>query len=190
MLDALVDHSLLVYIILIVVCSALLFAWRRNRKFGYLLATGIGLIVVVGFAILTQVVHTDQRKIIDVIKVCAKSVELRDLKTIDSNLAATFHLGRENKSGFMKWGSDAIRAGNAQDITVWDFTVDSMDKQKGTAQVTFMAKPHGNWSQGVHFRVEADMVREGDGKWRLQTFRVFKPFSDGRTPQDIPGIGT
>jgi hypothetical protein len=187
MLDALVDHSTFVYILLIILCSGLLFAWRRTRKSSLLIATGIGLLLVVGYAILTQIVVTDRQKIEDAIRSAALAVEKKDVTTIDKNLARDFRYRGITKAKFIELASNAIKNGDAKDIQVWDFTLDSIDKVKGTAHLTFMAKPHGNFSEAAHFRVEADLAREADGKWRLVTFEIFKPFSDARTPVAIPG---
>ena len=62
MLSALVDESTVVYIALILLCSGLLFAWRRTRKWQYLAATGFGFVLVLAFAILTQLLVTDRQK--------------------------------------------------------------------------------------------------------------------------------
>ncbi|CAN5211272.1 hypothetical protein BH10PLA2_BH10PLA2_33700 [soil metagenome] len=170
MLDALVDHSILVYVLLIVLCSGLLFAWRRTRKWGLLVATVVGLLLVVGYAILTHVVVTDRQKIEDTIRSAALAVEKKDVTTIDRNLARDFRYRSTTRAKFIELAANAIKNGDAKDILVWDFTLDSSDKVKGTAHLTFMAKPHGNFSEGVHFRVEANLAREADGKWRLVTF--------------------
>ena len=187
MLDALIDNSTFVYVIFILVCSILLFAWRRTRKLAYLLATVAGLLLVVGYAILTHVVITDHQKIIDVVTSSAQAVEKKDMATIERNLASDFRFFSKNKKTGAEWAANAIRDGNVKDVKVWDVTVDSLDKAKGTAHVTCMAKPHGNWSDAAHFRVEAVLVREADGKWKVQTFSVFNPFVDAKTPVQPPG---
>lgn len=188
MLDALIDNSTIVYVLFIIVCSGLLFAWRRTRRRSYLIGTAVGLLLVVGYAVLTHVVITDRQKIIDTINASAKAVEKKDLPTIERGLASDFHLGQENRKTFMVWAANGIRDRNVKDIVVWNFTFDSLDKVKGTAQISFFAKPHGNWSDGYYFRVEGNLVREADGKWKLQTFRVFQPYSDSKSPLPIPDI--
>jgi ketosteroid isomerase-like protein len=187
MLDALVDNSTFVYVALIIVCSILLFAWRRTRKLSYLLATVVGLLLVVGYAILTHVVVTDHQKIIDVVNSSALAVEKKDLATIERNMASDFRWFSKNKKTGVEWAAERIRNGDVTDVKVWDVTVDSLDKVKGTAHVSCMAKPHGRLSEAAHFRIEAVIVRESDGKWKVQTFSVFNPFVDATKPIQPPG---
>ncbi len=187
MLEALIDNSTIVYVLFIIVCSGLLFAWRRTRKFAYLLATVVGLLLVVGYAVLTHVVVTEQKKIIDVVNDCAQAVEKKDAATIERNMAGDFQWFSKNKKTGAEWAADKMRNGDITDVKVWDVTVDSLDKAKGTAHVTCMAKPHGRMSEAAHFRIEAVFVRESDGKWKVQTFSIFNPFVEAHTPIQPPG---
>lgn len=188
MLSTLVDESTFIYIALILLCSGLLFAWRRTRKWWYLAATGLGFVLVVGFAILTHLVVTDRQKIEATIRTSAAAVERRDVEAIRRGLANDFRFHGADRKTFIEKGRDILQHGDVRELAVWDMGFMTLDKRNGTARVTFMAKPRGNWSEGVHYRVEADLVRESDGQWRVRTFEVFKPFVDAREPQPIPGF--
>jgi hypothetical protein len=188
MLSTLVDHSFIIYVVLILLCSGLLFAWRRTRKLWYLAATGFGFVLVLVFAILTNVVVTDRQKIETTIRNSAAAVEHRDVETIRRGLAKDFQFHSADSKTFIEKGREILERGDVKELAVWDLAIDSLDKSNGTARVSFMAKPRGNWSQGVHYRVEAELVRESDGQWRVRTFEVFKPFVDAREPQQIPGF--
>lgn len=186
MLDAIVDHSTIVYILLIVICSGLLFTWRRTRKWGYLAGTAVGLLLVVGMAVLAQVVETDQKKIETAIQSAATAVEKRDTATIERNLARDFRFQSADKKAFLEKGEALIRSGEAAKVEVWDMRLDSIDKKNGTARISFMSKPRGrNIPDASHFRVEAELVRESDGQWRLRTFQIFHPFIDTSQPIQI-----
>jgi hypothetical protein len=187
MLDPLIDESTIVYIVLILVCAGLLFAWRRTRKWGFLAGTGVGFILVIVFAILTQLIATDRQKIEKTIRASALAVEKKDIAAIDHNLASDFHYRSWSRKVALEKFNEAMQNGNAKDVQVWDVAVDSLDKEKGTAHIIFMAKPHGNWSDAAHFRVEASLVREKDGQWRLVTFDIFEPFVNSKQPYPIPG---
>jgi hypothetical protein len=188
MLSTVLDESTIVYIALILVCAGLLFAWRRTRKWRFLAGTGAGFILVLAFAILTHLVVTDRQKIERAIKASALAVEQKDLTTIDRTLAHDFHYYSTGRKEFLENVQKAMQNGNAKDVQVWDIAVDALDKEKGTAHITFMAKPHGNWSEATHFRVEGNLVREQDGEWRLLTFEIFEPFVNSRQPYHIPGM--
>ena len=183
MLDAIVDQSTFVYILLIIICSGLLFAWRRTRKWGYLAGTAVGLLLVVGMAVLAQVVVTDQKKIETAIQSAAAAVEKHDMATIERNLARDFQFLSTDKKAFLEKGDALIRSGEAAKVEVWDMHLDSIDKKNGTARISFMSKPKGRRvPDATHFRVEAELVRESDGQWRLRTFQLFKPFVQTSEP--------
>ncbi len=187
MLDAIVDQSTFVYIGLIIVCSGLLFAWRRTRKWGYLAGTALGLLLVVGMAVLAQVVVTDQKKIETAIQSAATAVEKRDMATIERNLARDFHFQSADKKAFLEKGEALIRSGEAAKVEVWDMRLDSIDKKNGTARISFLSKPKGRTiPDAAYFRVEAELVRESDGQWRLRTFQVFDPFVGTNQPRQVP----
>jgi hypothetical protein len=188
MLSTLVDESTIVYIALILLCSGLLFAWRRTRKRWYLVGTGLGFILVIGFAILTHLVVTDRQKIENTIRHAAAAVERRDVEGIRRALANDFRFHSADRRKFIETGREILQHRNVRELAVWDIGFDSFDKRNGTARISFMAKPRGNWSEGIHYRVEADLVRESDGQWRVRTFEVFKPFVDAKEPQPIPGF--
>ena len=188
MLDTVIDNSTIVYVVLILICAGLLFAWRRTRKFGFLAGTGFCFVLVIAFAILTQLIVTDRQKIEKTIRASALAVEKKDIATIDHNLASDFHYRSVSRKIFLEKANEAMQNGNAKDVQVWDVVVDSLDKQKGTARIILMIKPHGNWSDAAHFRVEGSLVREKDGEWRLLTFDIFEPFVNSRQPYVIPGM--
>jgi hypothetical protein len=188
MLSALVDNATFVYVLLIIVCAGLLFAWRRKRRWGYLAGTAVGFILVIAFATLTQLYVTDLKKMESMIRATAAAIEHKDVDTIQHNLARDFRYHSADRKTFIEKTQGAIQRGDATKVDVWDFNLESMDKEKGMAILSFLAKPHGNWSEGVHYRVVGNLVREGDGQWRFQSFAIFKPFVDTKDEQIIPGF--
>lgn len=188
MLSTLVDESTIVYIALILLCSGLLFGWRRTRKWWLLVGAALGFVLVALFAILTHIVVTDRQKIETVIRNSAAAVKPRDLETIRRSLASDFRFHSTDRKQFIEKGREIVQSGNVEELAVWGIEFESLDKHKGTARISFMAKPRGKWSEAVHYRVEADLVRETDGQWRIRSFEVFKPLVDAKEPQPIPGF--
>ncbi len=133
MLSTLVDNATLVYVLLIIICAGLLFAWRRTRKWGYLAGTAAGFVLVDCLRDPDAALYYRLEKDGDMIRATADAVEHRDVDTIQRNLARDFRYHSADRKVFIEKTRDAIQRGDATKVDVWDFNLESMDKEKGVA---------------------------------------------------------
>lgn len=187
MLNALVDESTLVYIVLFLATAGLGLMWRQTRRKPFLIGACAAAFLAAALFAVTFLVTTDSQKIERTLRSVAASVQARNTANIYDHLARDFRYRSTDRDSFRRKTEDAIRAHNVESVIVWDFSIQDLDSKAGTGRISFMAKPTGNWSRAAHYRIVADLVREQDGEWRLKGFTIFEPFVNSRQEVPIPG---
>jgi ketosteroid isomerase-like protein len=189
MFEALVEEATPLAIVLVLVSLGLVLAWRQTRRRAFLAGVGVGVALLVVLLLLVLFVTTDNQRIEKVIRDMADAVHARDVRRIYSHLAPNFSYRRTDRDTFRDKTAEAIQQQNAESVEVWAFDHAPRESGQKTARVTFTARPRGHWAPDearAVFRVQADMVLEADGEWRLQTFEVFRPLT--KEPIGIPGF--
>jgi ketosteroid isomerase-like protein len=146
--------------------------------------TLIGLLVV---AILSLhfFVPTDQKRIERAIREMSAAVGQRNVDRIFAHVSDQFSLAGKSKSAYRPEVENYIRHGNITEVPAWGFEQARFSENKREAVIEFMIKPKGSMTEGVGYRCLATFVKEPDGEWRLQTFRVFQPEHDPATAHPI-----
>jgi ketosteroid isomerase-like protein len=188
MLSTLVDEATIVYVVLILATAGCVLAWRNTRRKSLLAGAGVGILLLVAFAIVCHFLVTDQRKIELALQDAAAAVKANDIPRIAGHLARDFHFRSQDRAAFLEKAKQDVGSHRVEEVVVWDFKFENVDSAKGTAHISFRAKLHGGGvPEGAFYRVTAELVREADGQWKLRTFDIFNPAVDTNSPISIPG---
>jgi hypothetical protein len=181
-----------VYLILGVATAVLLALWWRDRKRHWLAGVLGVLFLAGGYYLLSRVVQTPRKEVQRAVEEMAAAVKARDVDRIMSHVSEQFRHGGLDKPAFRQKVESALAQGVVGEVQVWDFKFpqEQPGGEGGPLRVVFEAKPFGGRASGSEFfRVEADFVRDPDGRWRMKTFQVFHPFINTKQPLDVPQLG-
>jgi hypothetical protein len=188
MLDFLVEESGLLYAVLFLIAAISCFLYWNRRQARYVWVGAVCIVLVAGLWFLSSRYESDGQQVTRKIDEMGKGVEARDLDRIFANISNSFRFENLDKKGFRKGAEDIIHRRDVTQVLVWEFAVDSLSREKREANVTFRAKPKGNFAGENYYLVRAHFVLDPDDQWRMQTFQVFNPFVDTKTPLQIPGL--
>jgi hypothetical protein len=187
--DWLIEGDLTLLILVGLTAGLCTFVWTKTGKRLWLgLATAaaafLGLLVL-----LDHFFESDREQMTSSIKKMAAAVPGHDFNTIFSHFAADFHYATLDKAGFRRHCETIGKSRNVRDMVVWSIRVPTLDKSTGQAEVTFQFKIKADaLTEESFFLCKSKWVREGDGRWRLQSFIVY-PLSAADQPLVIPGVG-
>jgi hypothetical protein len=188
-MDWLIDNPSPVYLILTAVALALLVTLWVSRKRAFAVALGIVALLALLFAVLTLVLDTDQKRIRRALDDMEAGVQARDVDRIFKHVTRDFMLQGTSREAFRALATRVLKTGEVEDVRIWDLEDWNVNRPesaaRGTARVSFKAKPKGVWDNGLYYLVKAVFVLE-DGEWRLQSFEVFDPIADSNTPLPMP----
>jgi hypothetical protein len=183
MISWLVDHTTLVYVLLIGAGLGFLAAWwmTRRRQHVVVLAAlaGAGGLVF----LLSILVDTDRKKIWRALQEMAIGVQQRDLKRsfaqVAENCKTEFYqkgaLAILTKKDLHELASEANKRGGVKEILLWDPEFEEVEPPH--ASLYFKAKPFGRWTVGAEFCVcRAEFHLETDGQWRMTSLKLYHPF--------------
>ncbi len=190
----LLDNLALITILLSIVTLAFVFVWWRTRRRPYALGavtavTLLGLVWLLLYALPLLFGETDSQQIERKIRAMAAAVKTRDLDRIFSHISESFHFGSHDKASFRRRSEEVIRAGEVEEVIVWDFQRGDIARDKRTGKVSFMVKARASWrGSEAGYRCDADFVLDPDGQWRMHGFQLFNPFRESKEPLQIPGF--
>jgi len=184
-----------VRLLLIVAVIVLAVIWYRGRDRRVLAALGGvagALILLFLISGLVRLVggKTDQELIVEAIEDMAAGVRAQDLDRIFAHVSDTFDLdSTTTKPMLREFARRKFDNGDVTDILVWDFghavVIPARDGAPATATIHFKVKPKAEGIEG-YWECDAVFVKEPDGQWRLQSFKVFLP--QHKDPMPIPGL--
>jgi ketosteroid isomerase-like protein len=151
-----------------------------------LCAMGLTLIGFLAAAILLLYffVDTPNKRIDRAIREMAKGVREQNVDKVFAHISDRFTLMGQGKESYRPVVERHIRNGDVTDISVWGFEEAKVSQDRKEARIEFMFRPKGTMTQ-AWYRCLATFVRDSDGQWRLQTFRVFEPQIDPATGQPV-----
>jgi hypothetical protein len=183
--DWLFEGRIEVYCLLGVVAVILLLVWWRSRKPAFLLAAAAVAALAGAYFILDRLVETPREQIVRKLQEMADAVKARDADAIFKHIAKDFNFRGQNRDAFHGAVESVLNRGLIGELVIYD--PDWRDPgDENVRPVRFMAKPKGGavGDQPAYF-VRAKFVREADGQWRMQSFRVYNPVA-GEQEMDIP----
>jgi len=179
------------FLLLVVAAVVLFVIWRRTEDNRYLYGlAGVGVLVLLYFGYERVRKKTPAELMQAKIEAMAKAVETKDIDGIFEHFSEDFRFGAGlTKASMRKFAETFIGRGDLTGIKVWNFEPGAVrwpsGQDKGKGVIQFLAKPRGEQAPGErYFRCEAEFVLDGDGEWRLSTFKLFDPI--GNRPIDIP----
>ena len=188
--DWLAEGDLTVYFLL--ACSAVLFGvlWWRTRKRAFAAAAAASALAIVGVYLIDRAVESDREQLQRKVQVIADGVRARDFGRVFGQVSDSFNRRGLDKGGFRRFAEQTAQARNVTDFTAWNFALLSASREQRRAELEFNFKIQGNWSAGTEFFLaHTTWALDPDGEWRIQHFDVFNPYSDVRTPIEIPHWG-
>ena len=182
------DNYALFCIFFAFVLIILVAIWWRNRK-GLFLLAWLVVLVLLGLTFFAEYfIVSDREQITANLKEMALAVEQNQPQTISNHLAESFEFQSRgvvvNKANAVTMIESAVKLNRLQSVFLWNINVEKLDAERGTAHVDYMARPTVDGNRPM-FRCESDFVREEDGKWRMQSFKLFKILGDKDTPYDF-----
>jgi hypothetical protein len=190
--DWLFDNRWIIGVLLCVALAALGTAWWRTRKKQYAIGAGLVLLLLAVYVVLAFFIETSSQQMERRVRDMAASVERKDIRaTLEKHLADGFHFGQYDKKGFIDKAQQLRDGFGVDKVTVWNFTLVEIDRDKGTAKFHFNAKPITS-QETPFYLVKAVFVMKPKEKWsdreewRMQSFEFFNPVADSNSPLPIP----
>ncbi len=180
----LVDDPSVLYLLFAVAALGLAAGWwsRRDRRF----LIGLGVVAVLFLLVLlvSSLVDTDSKRIRRALSAMADGVNARNADQIFAHISDRFRVGSQEKPGFRPIVERYLKSGAVTRMTYWDF--DPREITRDTATVFFKVKGEGSADFGYEFfNCRAVFVRDPDGQWRLQTFRLYAPQTDPASDESL-----
>jgi hypothetical protein len=190
--DWLFDNRLIIGVLLCAVLAAFGVAWWRTRKKRYAISVGVVLLLLAVYGLLAWLlIETSSQQMERRVSDMAESVQRKDIRaTLEKHLADDFHFGQYDKKGFIDKAQQLRDGFGVDKVTVWNFTLVEIDRDKGTAKFHFNAKPITS-QETPFYLVKAVFVMKPKEKWsdkeewRMQSFEYFNPLVDANSPLPI-----
>lgn len=172
----LADDPTLVYLILATLALGLGAAFWRTRKQKLLLAAG-GAVALLGIvALIDALIDTPREKVERSFSRMTASAKRADIPGVFQGMSPSFRFGNMNKDAFQKSCTDAAKHWQVTEVVLWEADIRDIKESAGTAEVEFRAKARGSFGGGYdYYFVRSVWVRDADGEWRMQSFRLFNP---------------
>jgi hypothetical protein len=189
--DWLLDDFWVIVFLLCVGFAAFAAAWWRTRRKYYAIGAAVFLLLLAIYLLLPRFIETSSKQMERRVNDMAASVARKDISaTLEKHLTDDFHAGSRDKRGFIELAEQLARAHGVDKVTVWDFNLVEIDREKGTARFHFMAKPICADRETPWYLIKAQFVRTSKGNWsedwKMKSFEYFNPVADSNSPLPIP----
>jgi hypothetical protein len=191
----LIDDPTLVYLFLGLIAFALCVGWwmnrgeepgsmqigawfnalknrRLTRNQSYAFGLTIIALLVIGIWLIGRTGMTDAKRIRIALEEMAAGVKEKNLDKIFKHVSEKFNKKGVTKQELRQRVQRYIRNEDITNVVLFDFYKRVISKEKGTATIKFSASPQGNLARGEYYRCSATFVRDPDGEWRLQSFKI------------------
>lgn len=180
----LVDDPSVVYLLLGVVALGLVAGWWSSRDRRYLIGLGGVALLFLIVLLVSRLVDTDAKRIKRSLDEMAEGVRARSADRIFAHLSSRFRVGHLGKPEFRPVVERYLKSGEVTGMKVWDFEPHTITSDRAT--VFFKVKGEGSANFGYEFfNCRAVFVRDPDGQWRLQTFRLYSPQTDPASEESL-----
>jgi hypothetical protein len=183
MLYWLVDNSLWLVVLLALANVALAYLWWTRRRWEWLLALGGVLVLIVLLLLAPRVIRTDRRQLEQNTYAIANGVTTNKPAEVVQHLSRDFQYLGVKKENAEKKIADAIKNFGLQQVHVFNFEIEHLDRAQKTGRVVFRVRVSSSHAdQDLFYLVRASYVLEDD-QWRLKDFKLFNPIVN--TDQEI-----
>jgi hypothetical protein len=176
------------------VAFAVAWWYKADSRYRKYFAIGVGIVAVlfgVYFA-LRYMVETAAVQMERRVREIAGSVKSKEISpALEKNLADDFHVQSYGKKKFIAKAQSLKDRFTVESVEVWDLKLVEIDREKGTAKLSFMAKPKVPDHETPAYFVVAEFVMTPKEKWwqeewKMRSFQYFNSFVDTERPLDIP----
>lgn len=182
------DSSLL--LILAAVAVVAIAVWMRTRRQPWLwIAIVCGLLLGLLF-LFDKLYQSDREQIGSKLQSTALAVKASDMDRVFANISETFNYASLGKAEFRRSADSVRQRWKIDELVIWDYELLRMDPARKQAEVRFRFKVKSTGSDigNSFYLCKAEFVRDGDGQWRLRTFKIYPPTGMDQ-PLAIPGVG-
>lgn len=189
MLESLLDNALLIYVVLGLVALGLLVGLWTTRKRGYALGLAGVAVAALLFWLVTFLIPTDQKRIVGAVQEMSAGVRARDTNRIFAHISDQFRYSGMGKEAFRGFVDQHLKRGDVTEVLAYDFDQAQVSRKDRTALIEFTVKPKGPVTgDAAYYHCKATFVLDPDNQWRMKGFDVFNPYSDSKTPLNIPNL--
>ncbi len=176
MLTWLADEPTLAYFVLGIVALVAGMSWWMNRQRWSALVFLSALLLIGVVWALGRFLVTDAGRIRMTLDEISRAVSGHHGAAIFANISDRFELGRCGKEDFRGIVERYVDQGEVSGLSFSQFEVRDLSRASGMATVRFTVFPAGRAvPEGSVYRCEGRFRRDGDGRWRLQTFKLSYP---------------
>jgi hypothetical protein len=188
--DWLVEGDPTLYFVLACALATFGVLWWRTRKRKYAVAAGVAGLLIAGAYLLDRAVESDREQMIRKVYEVAEAVTDNDIDRAFRHVSDSFSKHGRDKTSFREFARDVRRRGVVDAVRVWDVAPDEVSREQRRAVVSFAFKVRGSFGETPpNYFAKVTFVLDPDGQWRVQTFDVFTPLSESKSPVSIPGWG-
>jgi ketosteroid isomerase-like protein len=191
------EGQLVVYFVLAVGAVLCGWLWWGSRRSGPLIGLAVCVALIAIYFLLDRLIETDREQISHNLQTMVDAVATRDVNRIFSFVSEDYQRGSANKATFRNDVERLINGGVVSEVVIWDVTfprdyakkANPEDARATLATVSFRAKPRSPQGTTIDYRVEGQMKRDSDGRWRLIGFKAFDAYKDSAQEIVVPQMG-
>jgi ketosteroid isomerase-like protein len=183
--DWLFEGNWVAFTILTGAALVLTWAWWRTRRKNYLIGLAAIVILIGLYELCHLLVETPREQIKRKLDDMAAAVQAYDTQRIFQHISDQFQFQGYNKAEFRQQVQRVFNQRWLESLKVWDQEWEP-GNNSNTYQGHFRAKPRGPFNAEEFYLVRATFIKDPDGQWRLQEFRVYNPVVNTNDPMQIP----
>jgi hypothetical protein len=185
--DWLFEGRITVYLILATAALVLLYFGWQQRDRHLLVAGGIAAALISVYFLLDLWVETRGEQVRRKLAEISAAVKTRDTNRVLKHISDSFRGYGMNRAEFRGYVEEAFKGQWVDEITIWDVDFPSAGRSETEMPVNFQVKARsGMFGKEPFGHVRAIFVRDPDGEWRMQSFEVYPPAADSRSPLSLP----
>jgi len=175
-----IDNANIIYLLLGLIVLALAATWYLNRRVKTLVLIAGAIALAIAFWLLTLIVPTDRKQIVDNVWAMRRAVLDRRPSDLARHWSRDFAFRNLSGSELARDVADKAAKFKVNDIHLWDFDIKSVTDDK--AEVWFRCRAGESGGGLLLALCKADFVKESDA-WKLQRIRFFNAVAN--TDQEI-----
>lgn len=160
---------------------------QPSTKSILLVVSALALLLLAAVRVCDLAVESPREQIERKLHEMSDGVRERNLAKTFQHVSDSFRYGTAGKETLQREGEQAQQDGRVTEIPIWDIKVDDVKENDTKVKAEFRIKVKGSAFAENQFLVRSYFVREADGQWRLESFKVYSPtgFAD---EMPVPGL--
>jgi hypothetical protein len=187
--DWLSDPPAAGYLLLLVVGLVAGGVWWTQRTRAALVTAGVALALLVMWLVCATFGESPREQAVRKVEAMAAAIGRKELAGVMVHLAQSFRYGSATRAVVQAAAQQHLQAQTVDRVQVWDFDRASVQPTATELKLECRVKLVGGQADGFSFfRCPLVFVREADGEWRLQSFRLLNPATEHAEEFRLPGL--